>query len=466
MTRITQSMIYARALRDVQSSLQGSTRLQENVATGRRVNRPSDDPAAMLRILPLRADLRNLAQFQDNAALARETTDLGAASLEDASSIMQRTRELLVQANNGTTSVSDLVGLGDRVEQMLGELLGIANTSRAGRYLFGGTATDRAPFALVEGSTGSRVRYAGNSESVSLSVAPGMQTVLNAPGDELFLHRSRGATTFWGGNTGARSSGALDSGVGFGELRVGFAGLSGAPAQITAGTGATTALGQLSYAVTAGTLSIGGGPSLPIPATNQTFTTGDGRTINLSVSGTPTPATGTFTSLASLSIDGGASATTVDFTSSSVQVHDAGDGSVLNVDVSALSRTGTERVTYAGTFDPFTLLIAMRDTLRGATDSNKSETQAKLTVLLGAVDGAHDGVLNGLSLYGGRSEQMTALTSRLDNLELSAQESLSNAEDADLTESILKMNQQQLVYQASLSVSARIVQTSLLDFLR
>lgn len=466
MTRITQSMLYSRALRDVQSSLRDSTRLQENVASGRRVNRPSDDPAAMLRILPLRNDLRNLDQFKDNAQLTRETTDLGASSLEDASAIMQSARELLVQANNGTSSVSDLVGLGERVDQLLGQLLGVANTNRAGRYLFGGTASDHAPFSLQEGATGTRVRYDGNSESLVLEVAPGVETQLNSPGDELFLHRTRGPTTLSGGNTGARPSGALDSGVGFGELRVAFAGLSGAPPQIVAGSGSSTALGNLTYTVTGGTLSIGGGPSLPIPATNQAFTTADGRTLNLTVSGVPTPASGSFTSLASLSIDGGTSSTTVDFSSSSVQVRDSSDGSVLNVDVSALARTGTERVTYAGTFDPFTLLIEMRDTLRAATDRNRPETQDRLHTILGEIDGAHDSVLDGLSVYGGRSEQMTALTSRIDTLAEASRESLSYAEDADLTESILKMNQQQLVYQASLSVTARIVQTSLLDFLR
>ncbi len=466
MTRITQSMLYSRALRDVQASLRGSVRLQENVATGRRVNRPSDDPAAMLRILPLRNDLRNLDQFRDNAELARETTNLGADSLQEASEIMQSTRELLVQANNGTTSVSDLAGFGERIDQMLGQMLGIANTRRAGRYLFAGTVTDRAPFVLEEGSTGSRVRYGGNSESVRLGVAPGVETELNTPGDELFMRRGGGSTTFAGGNTGARPSGALDNGSGFGELRVTFGGLSGAPTQVTAGTGSTTALGNLSYTVSGGALSIGGGPSVPIPVTNQAFTTADGRTINLTVSGTPTPASGTFTSLANLSIDNGASSTSVDFSNNAVQVRDSTDGSVLNVDVSTLARTGTEAVTYGGTFDPFTLLIEMRDTLRGATEANKDATRARLQTILGELDGAHDGVLNGLSVYGGRSEQMTALTSRIDSLELASRESLSNAEDADLTESILKMNQQQLVYQASLSVSARIVQTSLLDFLR
>lgn len=465
MTRITQSMLYARALRDVQNNLRGSQRLQEQVATGRRVNRPSDDPASMLRILPLRAELRDLDQLSTNTQLVRETTNLGAAGLEDASAVMQSARELLVQANNGTTSVGDLVGLGDRVDQLLRQMLGVANTSRAGRFLFGGTVTDAAPFRLEDGPSGTRVRYDGNQESVLVDVAPGVEIALNAPGDGIFMRRSRGATTFAGGNTGTRPGGDISTGVGFGELNVTFAGLAGAPTQISAGNGTTNALGNLTYVVTGGTLSIDGGPSLPIPATDQAFTTADGRVVNLTVSGTPTPASGTFTSLGGLSIDGGRTISVVDFTGNTVQVRDA-EGTVLSVDVSNLRGTGRETVTYGGTFDPFTLLIEMRDALRGATADNRDETRARLQRVLGEVDNAHDAVLDGVATYGGRSEFMDALGSRLDSLGISARESLSNAEDADLTESILKMQQQQIVYQASLSVSARIVQTSLLDFLR
>lgn len=466
MTRITHSMMYARALRDVKASLRDSVKLQGQVATGKRVSRPSDDPAAMLRILPLRAEVRDLDQMADRVGLARETLGLGAGSLESASDTMKKLREMLVQANNSTNSDGDLRSLGETVDQMLGQMLGLANTNRAGRYLFGGTSTDSPPFELRTTGGKTRAVYLGDQQSVQIEVAPGTHTTLNAPGDALFQRRSRGATTFAGGNTGARPSGALDSGVGFGELRASFGGLAGAPTQIVAGAGTSTALGSLSYAVSGSTLSIAGGPSVPIPATDQNFTTADGRVINLTVSAIPTPASGTFTARASLSTDGGATSTTVDFSSSAVQVTDSRNSSVLNVDVSALTRAGTENVTFQGTFDVFTSLIEARDTLRSANTGNRADVTAKLQRLLAEFEGAHDAVLDGINQYGSRGEQMAALTSRVDGLKVAAQESLSSAEDADLTESILQMNQQQLTYQASLAVSSRIVQTSLLDFLR
>ncbi|MEI2784970.1 MAG: hypothetical protein V9E82_04605 [Candidatus Nanopelagicales bacterium] len=107
--RITQSMMYSRAKADVQSGLLRYTQLQQQVASGKRISRPSDDPAATLRILPLRNDLRNLDQLSGNVALAQETLDTGAASLEDASALMQRVRELTTQASAISSAVAPAV---------------------------------------------------------------------------------------------------------------------------------------------------------------------------------------------------------------------------------------------------------------------------------------------------------------------------------------------------------------------
>ena len=100
--RITQGMLFSRALQDIRNSQLGFARIQQQAATGRRVNAPSDDPIATLRIIPLTAELRDLDQLLDNNILARESMNSAAAGLEDASAIMQRVRELTTQAANGS----------------------------------------------------------------------------------------------------------------------------------------------------------------------------------------------------------------------------------------------------------------------------------------------------------------------------------------------------------------------------
>lgn len=472
--RITQGMLYSRALQDVQSGLSRYAQLQQQVATGRRVNNLSDDPAATLRLLPLRNDLRNLGQLSDNVALARETLNTGAASLEDASSVMQRVRELTMQAANGTLSAQDRSSIGAEMEQLLNQMVGIANSRRGDRYLFGGTENGSAPFSLTSDNGRTYATYNGNQRSLDVEVAPGIRTELNVPGDRIFLQRERGATvmTSPAGQlpTGATPVSGGDTGVGFASLTVAFSGLhSDAPSTIRAGSGATNALGALSYQFTSApnTLSIGGGPALNIPITDGQFTTADGRTIALTVTGVGTPASGSFTSKASLSIDGGQSFVEVrDFAAGGVAVRDAMSGAVLNVEVSNLHRTGSEDIKFEGTFDALTTLITMRDLLRNEAGLPDELVRNRIAQMMSEVETAHDAVLDGVRELGFRSSSMDVLGNRVESLKASRTESLSAVEDTDMAEAILALQRQDLAYQAALQVSARVVQTSLQNFLR
>ena len=193
--RITQNTLFSRALFDMQRGLFRYSQLQTEVATGRRVNRPSDDPAAALQIMPLRGELRDLEQFNQNVSLARETLNTSAASLEDGSSVMQRVRELATQAANGTLSGSDRESISAEVDQLLDQMLGIANSRRGERYLFGGTETGSQPFTLETVGGRTRAVYQGNGQSLEVDVAPGVSTGVNVPGDSIFLTRDRGATS-------------------------------------------------------------------------------------------------------------------------------------------------------------------------------------------------------------------------------------------------------------------------------
>ena len=465
--RITQSMVYAQSLRDIHRNILGSVVLQEQVASGRRINRPSDDAAGALRILPLHAEVLDLTHMIDNVGLAREALNTGAAALQDGSSLLQRLRELTVQGANGTLSQTDRARVADEVDQLLKQMVGLGNSKRGGRHLFSGSKGDSETFTLIDDAGGTRVRYNGDLASVSIEVAPGMKTPITIPGNSIFQSRERGATTIEG-TTGARPSGATDSGIGFDNLLVTFAGLASAPSTVTAGNGTTTALGNIPYTFTAvpPTLSVGGGPAVAIPATNANFTTSDGRVLNLSVSGVPATLTGTLVSRANLSIDGGTSTVTTDFTSSTVQVHNSFDGTVLNLDVTAMSRTGQDLVKYTGTFDVFTTLISVRDVLRNEIGASNQTVSTRLTALLGEVEGAHDDVLAGVQGFGHRSASMDLLINRMQGMKDSARESLSAVEDTDIADSIVAFNQQQLTYQAALQVGGRILSTSLLTFLR
>jgi flagellar hook-associated protein 3 FlgL len=469
--RITQTMLYARSLFDVRRSSQGILRIQEQVSSGRRINRPSDDPSAMVRLLPLNSELANLKGLTDNAAAARETLDTGASALLEGSTALSRLKELLVQAANGTVSPSDRKSIGFEIDQLMQHMLGLANTKRGDDYLFGGTRTDQPPFRIVDNAGGTRVVYDGSNEDHEIKVAPGLTTKLYSSGRSFFQDIDRQPASITG-NTGAAATGFADTGRGFASLEVAFDSLltSSLPAGITAGASisTSTAVGNLGYTYNAGagTLSVAGGPAVSVPATDGAFATGNGGVVFLDVTAPITPATGTLVGQANLSTDGGATQTLVDFAAGNAQVINSYDDTVLNVDVTNLNRIGTDAVTFHGTFDVFTAMIEARDALANTSNLSSDQVKDRLRQLIGEVTTAHDAVLTGVQELGIRSGNLDRLLYRVEELILSDEKTRSNIQDADLAEAISEMTRKQFNFEASLQVSARIVQTSLLTFLR
>jgi len=471
--RITQGIIYSSTLQHIRNATVNGLQTRSQLATGRRVNRPSDDPAGILRIMPLRREIRDLDTTQNSLRLAQHQINNSASVLEAASGTLADLREKTIQAANGTMTHGDRQALADAVDQLLQQMLASANASWNSQFVFAGARADVVPFEIVDDSLGSRIVYHGDQNTNSIQITVGIESEMNLPGDQVFMFRDRKPTTFEG-NTGATPSGAADSGVGFGTLDVSFAGLD-IPAGTTGiaqGDNSTTALGPLAYTYTAGappTLSLNGGPPQAIAGGIQSFAVGSGsETVSLDIAIPISPATGTITSQADLSTDGGSTVVTVDDFSAgtSYQVRNSVDGTVLNVDASGVVRTGDELVKFEGTFDAFTSLIAVRDTLRNERGDPDDDVSQRLDALLADVDFAHDGVLAGLQKLGNRSQHLDLFASRLGELSLARTGSLSEIEDTDVVETILQLEQQDLLFQASMQVGARAIQTTLLNFLR
>ena len=301
------------------------------------------------------------------------------------------------------------------------------------------------------------------------------------------MSRDRTATTFSPADgsleTGIASYGAGDTGVGFAQLDITFERLINLPdgEWMSPGQGETTALGQLTYQFepigangpgnpARPRMRISGGPwqNLSAEPRETTFETADGRSVSLLVSDPGTGvASGTFTSVAGMSLDGGDTVEFVDiFGNGPRAVRNSVDGSVIYLDPSNVSRTGEVDVKFGGTFDVFTTLADLRDALVNADGLSDEAVRARAGNLLGDIDTAHDAVLDGLRELGFRSASIDVLQNRVEGLQLSRTESLSRIEDTDMAQAILELQRQDLSYQTALQVSARVLQTTLQGFLR
>ncbi|MCA8968242.1 MAG: flagellar hook-associated protein FlgL [Planctomycetes bacterium] len=459
------------ARRDIRSNALELNTYREQLSTGKRINRPSDDPSSFLRILPLQNDIANVRRFIDNAEIADETFTTASASLEEVSSLMAEAKRLAVQGANGTLSASDRSNLGAAVDQILRQIVGIANSKLGDRYLFSGTAASRQPFELIEVDGLAFVRYFGTDNEVTIEVAPGTETVLTSSGRKVFLAGGRGDTRYLG-NSGVAAGTGTDSGTGRGRLHLEHTGFTGLPAGIAPGAGGSQELGNLSYITTAGppqTISINGGPisEFDNTSTNLLVETGDGRKVYLDMSAwTPATISGSFQSEGRMSWDDGRTWTNIDFSSTNQQLVHSVTGEVVNIDSTGIDGTGLTEIRFDGTFDPFNSLVALRDLLRDEDGLGPELVSERLTDLIGDIDNAAEVVLESLRDVGARGSQMELTKTRMNSLEVTLMSSLSREEDVDLAETILRMTQADTSYQASLQVGSRVIQRTLLDYLR
>jgi flagellar hook-associated protein 3 FlgL len=98
-------------------------------------------------------------------------------------------------------------------------------------------------------------------------------------------------------------------------------------------------------------------------------------------------------------------------------------------------------------------------------DLNSGNTNALSTTDLNAIDAANDSLLNARAQVGALSDRLTTATNRLQQTEQSTTQLLSNVQDADMTQVMVKFSTQQAAYQAALRAGAQIIQPSLMDFL-
>jgi len=187
--RVTQGMIVARSLSDLNRQTRRLLELQEQLATGLKVNSPSDDPLAARRAVNIRSVIAKQEQYVTNISSAGPLLEESSTSLQTVVSVLQRANELALQGANGTSSQTQMNELAIEVNQLIEATLTEANHQTNGRYVFGGTRTLDASFVATRGAEGqiTAVTYQGNDEAIEIGVTDGTSVQINETGQHAFL---------------------------------------------------------------------------------------------------------------------------------------------------------------------------------------------------------------------------------------------------------------------------------------
>ena len=182
--RITHRMISDTTIRNMRNNLSKLESLHSSITTGKRLNRPSDDPAAVARTLTYTSDLAAGEVFlrtMDSSMSWMSATD---SALEDAGSLLQRARELAVQGANGVLTPDDMKRIGAEVDSLLKQMVVTGNASLRGQRLFAGQQIDGDPFPPDAGTTG--YTYAGDTGEMRREYDVGAYLAINTPGKVTF----------------------------------------------------------------------------------------------------------------------------------------------------------------------------------------------------------------------------------------------------------------------------------------
>lgn len=177
MIRISSQQIFSGGINRLQELNSSLNQTQEQISTGKRVNKPSDDPVAAARILKLDQELSRIETYQRNAGLAENRLQQEESALASSVDVIQRIRELTVQAGNGSLSPNDRKSISSEMKERIGQLANIANTRDAsGEYIFSGFQGSTAAFGkdasgswVYQGDEGQRVLEIDDGVTVPIS---------------------------------------------------------------------------------------------------------------------------------------------------------------------------------------------------------------------------------------------------------------------------------------------------------
>src|SRR5882724_8952380 len=149
-------------LADINRLQARSERAQRQLSSGRRVSKPSDDPAQVANILQLSASIARNDQTGTNLSGVKAEVDISSQALSSAVSILEQINVLGAQGSNFNQTASARTVLGDQVRNLLQQLVTISNTNVGGRYVFSGDSDRTAPYALDLTAANGVTPYAGS----------------------------------------------------------------------------------------------------------------------------------------------------------------------------------------------------------------------------------------------------------------------------------------------------------------
>lgn len=177
--RITQQTLTSGVLNNLQGNLGRMQKLQEQLSSGKQIQKPSDSPTGAVSAMRLRGDIRRSEQLARNADDGIGWLATADTTLTQSLDLVRRARDLVLRGNNASSGSTDRRAMAAEVRQLREQAINLANTEYLGSPVFGGTAAGDLAYA-ADGT------FLGNSGEITRAVAPGVDVQVNVDGRTAF----------------------------------------------------------------------------------------------------------------------------------------------------------------------------------------------------------------------------------------------------------------------------------------
>ena len=411
--RLSTQQFFLTSLRGVLDNQSRLNDLQKQVASGKRIETPADDPIASAQILSVNQQLARTQQYASNAAIAEGRLRLEESSLDGMEEAIQRIRQLTVQSGDGAMTLDDRQTIAIEIKQRLEQLVALANTRDSNdQFIFGGFQSGTQP--IVASGTGG-YNFQGDAGQLFIKIADSIDVAVSDSGQGLFMDMDQPLNFGASPNVGNSGTLAVDNQAVINQKL--FDEFHPDGATITFDTTGPVPTYTVTRVSDTSVIS-GGNPSAPL--LNVPYSPDEGiefEGVRVDLSGTP------------------------------------GNGDTI--DLVSLPKQKQ---------DMFTAIETLMLGLEGTT--NNVTLGELVSDGLNSLDNALDNLLETRAKVGSRLNVIDETLKNNDNLELMGRELLSELEDLDYADAISRLSLQSFILEATQKTFTQISNLSLFNFIR
>ncbi|MCI4626329.1 MAG: flagellar hook-associated protein FlgL [Candidatus Magnetoovum sp. WYHC-5] len=182
--RVATFMAYDRTRKSFQDNFSKVYKSQEQLASGLKINRPSDDTIGMAKVLDYTLNIGKNDQYIKNIDNASTYLSLTDSVMDTVANNLQRVNELAVQGVSGQTDDGGRKDIAEEITVIAETLQNLANTKVNDRHIFGGYETNVSPFV----KSGSSYSYVGDANDIKVNISQDFQVIENVTGSDAFAY--------------------------------------------------------------------------------------------------------------------------------------------------------------------------------------------------------------------------------------------------------------------------------------